>query len=188
MLLDLVPSLAEFISARFYREITHEHVTSWDWSYCLGFTKKDESALWDHVWATPAIPIPGALEMISTLRGLGYTTVGLSSRPDNWPGLTDPAAARKAADRDFPQLGLDYWITVNSPREKIVKILHHFPDARVVVEDNPDNARDIALDTKLPVILFDAPWNRGCISVFGAWARAKNHRQVVEIVMEASRP
>lgn len=184
VLLDLIPAAIEFVHAKYQHLITPGCITSWGWDYCLGFPESDTPALWDHIWSTPACPCPGALNFIASLRGLGYKPVGLSNRPRNWKGLTDPAAAFKAAERDFPQLGLDYWITVEHQNEKITKVLSNFPDARLMLEDNPNTARDVALFTRVPSYLIDAPWNLECITVIPTWTRVHRHSEIIQMLVE----
>jgi uncharacterized HAD superfamily protein len=185
VLLDLNVAVVGFVRDRYGKEITAAHITAWDWSYCLGFPVEDFIPFWDHVWNTPATVFPGAVEFVSTLRNRGFFVIGLSARSSSFTTITGGGrSARMAATRDFPQLGLDDWILVESGKDKATEINSRWLEVELVVEDNPNNARDIYLGTRTKVLLMDRPYNEDCVTVLDAWKRVRSYEEILDHLRE----
>ena len=187
VLLDMTAAVQEYIANTFQASVPERCVTAWDYAYCLGLDRRTMHELWDYVWDTPLDPYPGATKFIRVLKGMGYTVVGLSSRPQHWTGLEDTNAANKAAERDFPQLGLDYFLLVDHGRDKAEKINEMWPGAKFCLEDNPQNARDIGERTKTHSLLLNRPWNQHCTQIRPFWDRIYTYDAAIGLAYEALR-
>ena len=136
VLLDLVPNVKEYVLAKYNVHITENHITAWDWTYCLGVDLTRNKEFWDYVWESkPLTPYPWAVEFIKLLRSMGFTVVAVSNRSSR--------AAQKAAVRDFPMFDFNCYILVDKAEDKLEyahKVGAHYYCLISVNCKNPQNA------------------------------------------------
>lgn len=185
VLLDIVSTACDVLNEDFPgNHLTPADICTWDWEYALSFQPSYWTPFWQKVWSRPSKPYPGANEFLGMLRGLGFTPVGLSTRPEKWKGLVPADIARQRAEVDNVELDLEYIIYVDNHNDKNQKARDLWPDARFSIEDSPKNARDLGdIEHIHQSFLIDRPWNRGSISIDHKWARVYSYLDVVGQLM-----
>jgi len=110
VLLDMVPSVQEYVLSKFNLHITANMITSWDWDYALGIPLVCNE-FWDFVWNNGLKMYPKAVEFIHTLKALGFRVIAVSQRSS--------PAGRDNARRQFLDFEFDYWVLVNNLMDKV---------------------------------------------------------------------
>jgi len=172
VLLDMTPALISYIQETYDVSINKNHITDWDWDYCLGFPEGLTEEFWTYVWHIPAKPYPYANVFIDELKDRGYYVHGISRRKD-W-------AAQVAAKRDFEQLNFNDYSLVDGDKSLLINRL--WPEAEFILEDSPTNAVEIGTNTNIDVYLLDRPWNSRCITVTNAWSRVFGYNDVLRAI------
>lgn len=185
VLLDIVKPACKILNADFNLHLTPASIITWDWEYVLSFPSDYWDTFWQQLWSVEADPYPGANDFLAALKGLGFTPVGLTTRPMNWKGIEPPSLARTSAERDNGKLDLAYTVYVDNHSDKISRVKMLWPDARFAIEDNPKNARDLgSVRHVVRSMLLDRPWNRGCIDALGTWGRVYGYSDIIKQVMD----
>jgi phosphoglycolate phosphatase-like HAD superfamily hydrolase len=163
VLLDLVPNVQQYVLENYGAHITENHITAWDWDYCLGVPLTRNEEFWYYVWTTePLKPYPGAIDFIRLLRTMGYRVIAVSNRASK--------TAKAAAERDFGMFAFNYKILVDDSKDK-VKYAHEI-EASYSLEDSPKNAVALGEGKKdLKSFLLTRPWNKYTVSLTHAYKR-----------------
>lgn len=178
VVLDIIKGSLDYVQKKYDVHLTEEDVTDWDWDYIWSLPEGLSAEFWSEVWKTPATPYPGALEFISDLKDLGFHVIAISTRPREWKGIG--GMARDAALRDFPQLDFDAIHLVDAHADKVKVMLDE--GAKHIVEDNPKNAMQCALQGGARSFLMTRPWNRKCLTVNNAWERVGSYSEIIQLV------
>jgi len=151
VLLDTSQAILKHIDYRYMGQATEADIQHFDLIWSLGVPKADLDAMWRQVWSTPLVPYDGAEDFVKALRA-EYNVAALSYRKRGNP--------RKAANRDFPQLNF-HGIFLLQPGNGMSKgAIVDSLDGVCVVEDNIQNAIQIAERSDAQVLLLDRPWNQ----------------------------
>lgn len=174
VLLDLLPSVQEYVHTKFNKRITPSMITSWDWDYALGIPVMSDE-FWDFIWNSELPLFPGALTFIKTLQALNFKVIAVSQR-------SKPAAIANA-ERQFPAFGFDDYILCSKYEDK-VRIAHEI-GANWALEDNPKIAASLGRGkNNLKSYLIDRPWNKNSIALTKDYTRINNYYEFLEIRLD----
>ena len=175
VVLDLTPAIIEYVKNVYDATITEGDITDWDWDYALSLPDGITQGHWQHVWETPALPYPGAVEFVERLKEKFYV-VAISTRPKIWQALGD--IAYEAAKRDFLQIPFNeiFLVEQHDRKAEVMTMLQ----AKILVEDNPRTAANCYHRTSASVFLMSRPWNQRCSTITNAWTRVHTYNEILE--------
>ena len=180
VVLDIIPGALDFVREKYDAHLTEDDVTDWDWDYIWSLPNGLDAEFWTRVWETPCHAYLGAKNFVQELKDLEFHIIAISTRPEMWKGIG--RAARDAADRDFPQFNFDEIYCVDKHADK-VEIINSV-GALYMVEDNPKNAMQVALNTNARSFLMTRPWNKNCLQVVDSWERVASYEEIIKEVCE----
>lgn len=172
VLLDTSQALLAQIDQRFNKRPVESDLRNFDLMWSFGVPKADLDAMWNQVWNTPLLPYEGAEDFVKTLR-TEYNVAALSYRKRGQP--------RKAANRDFPQLNF-HGIFLLQPGNGLSKgAIVDSLDGVCVVEDNIQNALQIAERSDAQVLLMDRPWNQS-LDLSNLYTRVFSYDDILDLL------
>jgi hypothetical protein len=178
VLLRLTDPVLDLINRRYGLRLTEQHITCWRWMPdVLGLTNREQDAMWDLIWSTPAVPYPGSLNFIESLQKAGYIVHALSNRTKQKHNNKQVAAA----ERDFPGLGVDAWTLVPDGESKSTHLKRL--RAAYLLDDKPLNVVDATVNSDAIGLLMDRPWNKGYVgNLWGHGIRVRGYEGVLDLV------
>ncbi len=150
VLLDTSQALIKEIKRRFGVRVEEGDICNYNCNWAFGIPKADMLNIWRYVWEITLEPYESAEAFVNTLR-TKYNVVALSYR--------DKGDPRKAANRDFSQLNFHGIFLLQHGGLSKAAVVHSLNGA-CVVEDNIENAIQIAERSDAQVFLIDRPWNQ----------------------------
>ena len=187
VLLQMNEVSAQYMKMKYGASLSINHFSQWAYEMALGvpgwgdYGPPDQEMI-DYVWSIPLKPYPKAIEFIRLLRALGFDVIGCSKRStDN---------AKKAADRDFPQLNLSHYLLVDATEEKAKWVTKY--QAKYFVDDNPWTCaqvgrmihEDATSSTSTLIWLMDRPWNKTSVSIQRLWHRARDFDHMISEIID----
>lgn len=150
----------------FGKKVSFEEITSFDLGKSLGLNQS-ELAEFMHIVHSPQIiskfaPIDGAIDTLSKFISIGYEIVVVTGRPPSVQKLTEEWLNNYHIPYNCLLFVDKYSRESSNASYPFVKTLKELSDMNFcfAIEDSSDMAKFLSRNMKLPVALFDRPWNR----------------------------
>lgn len=138
-------------------EILPTDLTSWNHAWALGMDPKLNEEFWANIWDIPAYTYRGAEDFITSVKGLGYRFVLLTSRPSE----SSVTALYRDIDSLLPLIDDIYVCNQHGKGDRKSDFINRIDGAEFFLDDHIKNVVDAKLNSPdlKEVLLFDRPWN-----------------------------